>query len=287
MFPSWSSVLAGCLAAAPSNAAATPPATAASDEALVAADERHRIRAFEQIAPSVVFLSTSDGFGSGFFVDANGLIVTNAHVVEGHDTVKVVTHGGLEVRGTVVERGADDLDVALVQAPLRHTPPLRFASADAVAVGSWAGAIGHGRGGIWTFNVGIVSNIYPVGRERPVIQTQIPLNPGASGGPVFDRRGRVIGLVVSGLTDANAINFALRSEAIVAGLTKLQPRCNCVVVRAPKGVPVFLDGQMVGVGPKVVRVLEPGEHRVFGVIEGRKRLVRFRSPERRVVDLTQ
>jgi serine protease Do len=193
-------------------------------------------RLFVRLAPSVVFIHTKTGFGSGFLVSRDGLVLTNAHVVEAQATVGVVTHDGQKLTGTVLER-AKNADLALVQLPLAKTVPIPLGDSELLRVGAWAGAIGHGRGGIWTFNTGMVSNIYPLETGRPVFQTQIPLNPGASGGPILDRKGQVIGVVTAGLTDAESINFGIKIDVALRELKPLAARCECLVVLAPVRAP--------------------------------------------------
>jgi S1-C subfamily serine protease len=260
-------------------------APAGAEDALLAV-ERQQQALFEKVAPSVVFISKGDSFGSGFFVGADGLVLTNAHVVEGRETVEVVLHDGRKVRGTVVERGAGKVDVALVQVPLKDTPVPPLGGVGDVRVGSWVGAVGHGRGAVWTFNSGMVSNIYPDGAERPVFQTQIPLNPGNSGGPIFDRRGTVVGVVTAGIEGASAINFGIGMDVARKALTKLAGTCECLVVNAPEGVPVFVDGTMAGTGPRVVLpVTQKRLYEVFAVIAGQMKKQQVRYPESREVTL--
>lgn len=146
--------------------------------------------------------------GSGFFVEPR-LILTNAHVVKGREKVDVVLHDGRRVEGMVVERAVDDVDLALIEIATEGKP-LELDAKGELQVGTWVASVGHGMGGVWSYTTGMISNIYPNGAERPVFQTQIPLNPGASGGPIFDRRGMVLGIVMSGIEDSNSINFAIR-----------------------------------------------------------------------------
>jgi S1-C subfamily serine protease len=240
---------------------------------------------FERVAPSVVFISRGDAFGSGFFVNAEGLILTNAHVVRGRQKVEVVLHDGRRVEGAVVELGENDTDVALVQVPLKGTPTMPQGGVSDVRVGSWVAAVGHGRGAVWTFNTGMVSNIYTDGAERPVFQTQIPLNPGNSGGPIVDRQGRVIGIVTAGITDASSINFGIGMEVARRALPRLATACNCLVVKAPAGVPIFVDGKMIGTGPRQVLPAESRTYEVFAVIDGQMRKVAVAFPAEREVDL--
>lgn len=237
--------------------ASSPAAPTPTLEAI----ERETTDLFDRVAPSVVLVETRDGFGSGFFVSSLGHILTNRHVVGNASTVKVRLHDGRHLVGTVVARGSSGVDVALVKVSAKHTPALAFSSTRSLRIGTWAGSVGHGRGGVWTLTTGLVSNAHGA-RDRGVLQTQIPLNPGSSGGPVFDRLGRVIGIVVSGMINSDAINFAITPETALASLSKLRPLTNCLTIEAPAGASVFVRGARVGTGPVVTVVAEPGEYRV-------------------------
>jgi serine protease Do len=263
-------------------ATAVDPRVDASDP-LQVLEQRH-MELFDSVAPSVVLISTPSGFGSGFFVSRDGLIVTNAHVVGRHERVTVVTHDGRKVTGTVVERAAGSVDLAAVKVSLGQTPPLELAPPSELAVGRWAAAVGHGRGGIWTFNTGMISNLYPIGRGRPLIQTQIPLNPGASGGPVIDRRGRVLGITTAGITDAQNLNFALRAALVPEMLTRVRPHCACLVIHAPDEAQVFVDDVLVGSGPEAVIVAEPKTYDVRVLHRGKRIRHRVQFPRQRTVD---
>lgn len=260
---------------------ATHPAAAAPDP--LAELESRQQELFEKIAPSVVFISRGSTMGSGFFIE-DRLILTNAHVVKDRDKVEVVFHDGKRVEGKVVERALDDIDLALVEVPDAGRP-LELASQGELRVGTWVASVGHGMGGVWSYTTGMISNIYPRGADRPVFQTQIPLNPGASGGPIFDRKGKVIGVVMSGIDGSNSINFAIRSDVAFQSLTRLSGKCECLVIDAPKGASVFVDGTLRGKGPRVVIPAEPRTYKVFRT-DGEKiveKSVTF--PKQRSVDL--
>ncbi|MFH0900294.1 MAG: S1C family serine protease [Pseudomonadota bacterium] len=259
------------------------PAVSRADT--LAETEREQQALFERIAPSVVVITTGGGMGSGFFVSRNGLVLTNAHVVGKSKEVDVVLLDGRKLRGVVVEKAASDIDLALVKLELEGTVPLRLGGGE-LRVGMWAAAIGHGMGGVWAFTTGMVSNIYPMGSTKPVFQTQIPLNPGTSGGPVFGRDGRVLGIVTSGIKESNSINFAIRAEVAVDNLQTLANSCeSCLVVSAPAGVPVFIDGKMAGKGPRVVIVPEERTYTIFAIIKGNKREITVSVPAQMAVDL--
>jgi S1-C subfamily serine protease len=255
-----------------------PGETAAQDaEDPLAEAERHRQELFDRIAPSVVYIAHEDGLGSGFFVDERGIALTNRHVVGERDSVKVVLIDGRKKRAPVIAR-ADELDLALIKVPIRDAPPLQLAGFDDVRIGSWVACIGHGYGGIWTYTTGMISNIYPVEGQRPVFQTQIPVNPGASGGPVFDRQGRVVGIMTAGSVEANSINIAIRSDAAIASFDRLKTpksttprRLHELVIIAPDGAQIFVDQQMVGKGPRANTKVEEGEHRIRVLVGGQMR----------------
>jgi serine protease Do len=247
--------------------------------------EQEQQALFERAAPSVVFIATRDGFGSGFFVDHEGLILTSAHVVADEKTVSVILHDGRRVPGQVVELAMNDFDLALVKTQIAPTKPLEFVT-EAPRVGTWVAAIGHGMGGAWTYTAGTISNIYPLGRERPVFQTQIPINPGNSGGPVLDRHGRALGVVTASIKNASNMNFAIRVDKACDVLTAVAKLCHRLVLRGPAGVPLFLDGKAVGNGPQVTVSVAPGPHEAFVVEKGQMRKQRFNYPQQSTVDLS-
>src|SRR6478736_586574 len=159
---------------------------------------------YAQASPAVVSIRTDVGSGTGFLIDRDGTLVTNAHVVGNADRV-VVKFGqdGRSIDGQV--KGADpSSDLAVVKidpgsAP-RNAKPLQFADSRQVQVGDTAIAIGNPFGLDRTATEGIVSGLgrriqAPNGFEiDQAIQTDAPINPGNSGGPLLDDSGRVIGV---------------------------------------------------------------------------------------------
>lgn len=264
--------------AAPVAASAAPPFDPLAEL------ERQQQALFAAAAPSVVLIRSASGIGSGFFVSSSGLLLTNRHVVGKSKRVDIILNDGRRSTGVVVQVAKDDVDLALVQAEIRDVRPLPLADLRTLRVGAWAAAVGHGEGAIWTFNTGMISNIYPVG-SLPVLQTQIPLNPGNSGGPVLDRSGRVLGVVTAGIEDAQNLNFAIRIDMAAQVLPQLRTHCKCLTIHAPVDVPVFLDGALAGRGPTVVVVVEAGAHEAFAVVKGKRRAAKAQFPRERVLDL--
>jgi|GEM_PF-866919 len=255
----------------------TPPADP------LAAVEAYQMRLYERISPSVIFIAQGGGFGSGFFINDTGLALTNKHVVGKAKTVTVVFQDGRKRQATVVERAAGKVDLALIQVDIKSSPALKLSGFNDLRVGSWVGSIGHGSGGIWTFTTGMVSNIYASKENTSLFQTQIPLNPGASGGPVFDRKGRVAGVVTSGILNTNSVNFAIRIDVAFDALEKLGKNCDCLTIRAPEGVPIFFDGRAVGTGPRLRLTPTDGPHEAFVVIGGKMKKMAFTYPKVRDV----
>lgn len=255
----------------------------AEDDPLAAIETRQEAL-FERLSPGVVCIATGEAFGSGFFVSRDGLIVTNAHVVKGRDAVKVVLVDGKTLDGRVLRRAQDGIDLALVRVDGQNFPTLNLAMRPDLRVGAWVASIGHGHGAVWSFNTGMISNIYAEGQDRPVFQTQIPLNPGNSGGPVIDRHGQVVGVVTAGINNAQSINFAIRSEIVLHSFEELSGGCDCLSISAPSGVPIFVDGKMAGRGPRVIYAAHGRTYEVFVVIDGVMKKRRVHYPEDKTIE---
>jgi S1-C subfamily serine protease len=131
----------------------------------------------------------------------------------------------------------------------------------------------------------MVSNIYPDGAERPVFQTQIPLNPGNSGGPIFDRQGRVAGVVTAGDMQAQSLNFAIRVDQALMRLEGLAGLGAFLTIRVGEVAPIFVNGKMVGSGPHLVIPITPGTHEVFAVVKGTMHRAKVTFPGQREVQL--
>jgi serine protease Do len=153
------------------------------------------------------------GVGSGFVINPNGQILTNAHVVNNADTVTVSFADGRRVEGKVV--GQDTVsDIAVVQVPTNNLPTVELASSEQVQPGQWAIAIGNPLGLEKTVTVGVVSatdrSISDISDNRiGFIQTDAAINPGNSGGPLLNARGQVIGVNTAIIRGAQGIGFAI------------------------------------------------------------------------------
>lgn len=134
------------------------------------------------------------GVGSGFILSSDGLIMTNAHVVEGADEVLVTLTDKREFKAKII--GSDKrTDVAVVKIEATGLPAVKIGDMNRLKVGEWVMAIGSPFGLENTVTAGIVSaKQRDTGDYLPFIQTDVAINPGNSGGPLLNMRGEVVGI---------------------------------------------------------------------------------------------
>lgn len=136
------------------------------------------------------------GTGSGFIVSSDGIIMTNAHVVEGADEIIVRLTDKREFKGKVL--GSDkQTDIAVIKIEAKNLPVLKIGDSGELKVGEWVAAIGSPFGLDNTVTAGIVSALsrnLPSDQYVPFIQTDVAVNPGNSGGPLFNMKGEVVGI---------------------------------------------------------------------------------------------
>jgi len=155
------------------------------------------------------------GTGSGFIINTDGQILTNAHVVDGADTVNVILKDGRTFKGKVV--GTDPVtDVAVVKIQADNLPTVRLGNSEQLRPGEWAIAIGNPLGLDNTVTTGIISatgrSSSQVGvpdKRVNFIQTDAAINPGNSGGPLLNARGEVIGMNTAIIQGAQGLGFSI------------------------------------------------------------------------------
>ncbi len=179
------------------------------------------------------------GQGSGFIVSADGTVLTNAHVVDGAEEVTVKLNDKREYKAKVL--GLDKAsDVAVLKIDARNLPTVRIGSSAQTAVGEWVLAIGSPFGFESSASAGIVSaksRNLPDGSYVPFIQTDVAVNPGNSGGPLFNMNGEVIGInsqIYSRSGGYQGLSFAIPIE--VAMNVEKQIVTNGKVQRGKLGV---------------------------------------------------
>ncbi len=138
-------------------------------------------------------VSYGEGLGSGFIVDAQGLIVTNHHVIEGATSLQVVAQDGTHYEDVTLLRDEPKHDLALLSVSGKALSAAPLSKAKDVSVGARAIAIGCPLGFEYTLTEGIVSQLRNIDGTR-FLQMQTAIAPGSSGGPLFDERGSIIGV---------------------------------------------------------------------------------------------
>jgi putative serine protease PepD len=234
---------AGATGAPP--ASGNAPAAAASSAPLAITANDAVIAVAESASPAVVTITTeaagqagfgpfsmpSTGVGSGFVFDANGLILTNNHVIEdatGADAISVTFQDGTELPATIVSTDPErDLAVIRVESTAA-LPTIEIGDSSALKVGQLVVAIGSPLG---TFTESVTSGILsatgrtievgsPMSRQTStmtnLLQTDAAINEGNSGGPLLDASGRVIGVNVAVAASAQGIGFAVPIDAAAA-----------------------------------------------------------------------
>ena len=159
----------------------------------------------------------SDTLGSGFICDDSGLIVTNAHVVEGAGKILVTLSTGKVCQAKVVSLHPK-VDLALIKiAPPHELKKAHIGDSSRVQVGEWVLAVGNPFGLGRTVTVGIVSGkgrFLGLGPDDDFIQTDASINPGNSGGPLFNAAGEVIGINTAIIASGKGIGFSIPSNYI-------------------------------------------------------------------------
>lgn len=193
-------------------------------------------RFFEEQRPQS---RTQRSLGSGFIISNDGYILTNNHVVEGADEIRVKLDNGKELKGVL--KGSDaKLDLALIKVSTDEKLTVApLGNSDAIEVGEWVMAIGNPFGLSETVTAGIVSakgRVIGSGPYDDFIQTDASINPGNSGGPLFNANGEVVGINSAIVAGGQGIGFAIPVNMAKAIVDQL--RDNGKVTRGWIGVSI-------------------------------------------------
>jgi S1-C subfamily serine protease len=285
---------------APGLAATTPPHPEDVLKGLDP-DERNNVLVYAAVNKSVVNITTeatefgffgeesSSGSGSGFVLDKAGHVLTNFHVVQKVDSVKVTLFDGSQhVARVIGDDIANDVAVLQIDAPSDKLVPVTFGDSSRVMVGQKILALGNPFGLERTLTSGIVSSLERSlkslnGRTiKGIIQTDAAVNPGNSGGPLLNSRGEVIGMntaIVSQVGQSAGISFAVPINGIRRILDQLIR--NGRVIRADLGITRVLA---TGKGLLVVAVAEGGPADRAGIQGVKVRIERGPGFLRRSID---
>jgi S1-C subfamily serine protease len=204
-----------------------PGVSAPADAQLLDAYSRAVIHVVETAGPAVVSVivgkapspppTEQAGAGSGVIIAPDGYILTNHHVVQGAKTLTVVVPDGSDLSTRVI--GVDPpTDLAVIRAESSGLPYASFADSSQLRVGQLVIALGNPFGFPSTVSTGVISSLGRSLRSREgrlidnIIQHTAPLNPGNSGGPLVDSRGRIIGINTAIIAIAQGIGFSIPSN---------------------------------------------------------------------------
>ncbi|MFC4809224.1 S1C family serine protease [Paenibacillus sp. GCM10023250] len=184
---------------------------------------------------------TPEGIGTGFFFDASGYILTNEHVVDGADEIRVTVQGTSQPY-VAKKLGSDyNLDLAVLKVEGKNPfPTLPLGDSNKINIGDWVVAIGNPYGFDHTVTVGVLS-----AKERPIsipdsqgtreyqhlLQTDASINPGNSGGPLLNLNGEVVGINTAVSSQAQGIGFAIPTSTITEVLDNL--KSNTAIPKKP------------------------------------------------------
>ena len=205
---------------------------------------------------------TESGVGSGFIVSEDGRIITNAHVVEGADTVQVTLKDGQSFEGKVL--GADPVtDVAVISIDAKDLPTVKVHE-EALRPGETAIAIGNPLGLDNTVTVGIISATGRTSGQVGIsdkrvnfIQTDAAINPGNSGGPLLNANGEVVGMNTAIISGAQGLGFAIPIETV--------DRISQQLVASGKVDHPFIGIQMVTLSPELRKSVNADPNRGFTI----------------------
>jgi putative serine protease PepD len=187
----------------------------------------------QKVIPSVVQVDTAtrsrfgtrQGTGSGVIYSADGLIITNRHVVETSGAIEVTLSDGRSFPANLVGTGSGDIAVLKVDAS--GLPAASFGSSDAVHVGDLAVAVGSPYGLEGTVTAGVISALNrDIGVSRRetlegLLQTDAPINPGNSGGALVNAAGEVIGINTATVDGAGSLGFAISIDAALEDVRRI------------------------------------------------------------------
>lgn len=176
----------------------------------------------QQAVKSVVTVSNDKSLGTGFIIHKDGYVVTNFHVIQNDEnTISVLDYGRKTHEATLIGKDESrDLAVLKIEG---NFEPIELEGSDRVEVGEKVIAIGNPLGLSFSVTEGIVSGLDRPGPngKNEYVQTDVPLNPGNSGGPLIDKEGKIVGINNFKIGGAEALGFALESDAIASSVNEI------------------------------------------------------------------
>ncbi len=181
----------------------------------------------EDAVRGVVSVLTEDGQGSGAIYSDDGYIVTNHHVIKTASNIEVLFSDGSRVDAVLIGSNSVN-DIALLKVDVDDLYELEFGNSNDVKIGQKVVALGNPLGLSFTVTEGIVSakNRVIIEGAAGLIQTDVAVNPGNSGGPLLNKEGEVIGIVNAKLAGYEGLGFAIPSNIVVSDINSILAAAN-------------------------------------------------------------
>lgn len=194
-------------------------------------DQIKQANIYKQNVGATVAIHAGESLGAGAIINASGLILSNWHVIEGYSEVLVAFKpSGFQtpdpnsylIADVVKFNQVNDLALIQLRNPPANLKVFPIAKVDVLEIAMKVHAIGHPKGNLWTYTVGVISQIYPnfqwqnagLRHVANIIQTQTPLNPGNSGGPLFNDEGELVGINTLSDDKSDGLNYAVNVVSI-------------------------------------------------------------------------
>jgi len=194
----------------------------------------------QNISKSIFKINTSTGSGSAFYLSEHNIFITNYHVIEGHHEVAIEDNDKNTFVGKVVLVNIDeDIAILIAEATIKTEIPLEIADISKLNTREEVFVLGFPYGMPYTETQGIVSAPKQLMSGKHYIQTDAPVNPGNSGGPLVNKAGEIIGITTAKFNDADNMGFAVPITVLAEIIKKYEkakptsfsiqcPSCKCV-----------------------------------------------------------
>jgi len=243
------------------------------------------VRVYRRVAPSTVAVRGPRDAGSGVIIDPSGIILTSPTACgAASETVTVTVRGNRQLRGRVMGR-ANDKELVLVKIDAPGLPAVELGDSDGARVGQTVYVLGDSFGSIQkddqaAISMGVISGIYEVSKKQrgtfytgKVIETSAAVNPEQDGGPMVDRRGRLLGIVTLNYDESRFTGIAIPVNELKRDIERIRKEFEAGPVAAPAprrtgGVWLGAEVQPVEGGLEVTRISPRGPADKAGVRKG-------------------
>ena len=176
---------------------------------ILRAEDTSWVKIVDTVKPAIVVINTENGLATGFFINPNGIIATNHHVIKSAQNILITLQNGESFDKAYLLAEDETRDLAILKVDTIDVCNTPLGNSNDVKVGENVLLVGTPIGFDQTFSNGIISNIRILDNGVKVLQTTAPASPGSSGGPLINISGEAIGVMTYGFSEAENLNFAV------------------------------------------------------------------------------